>query len=931
MNERELDDLLEQMKGKPLPSQDGMTDEELLISFRRRRHSRNAGGARKAAVLVLLLASLGYCFHAYSTWQAKKASAEAKMNEIFKQEGMQHAQNARAEQAPVAMKSHDENDFKKKDAANTTISSPNGKWRFLPCFGKDVRGVEAASNGDAHFHDSLPEPVQKLLSPESDLTEAQRNELHWHTATFPHTDFVKIMPQRNSFGWYGCEFDMPPTLNGMDVIADMGIIDDADETFVNGSRIGATGRVPNGSAWQTDRRYRVPAQTLTPFRNYLAVHVWNLWGSGGIAGPPVLKAAILPPNAKWEASFFDAKAVPADGLNSAESLEAALSLFHAAGNKAPFPMDTIDEWKGDSHYALFRTSFTLMDGDAPRRFDTPVILDMGTVFDVAAVFLNGQRIGLVGRFPQGDSPAFTEAAQRVRLAVPPEAWSKDGRNELAAVVHRERGRGGIAGSPGILLEDPLEFEAPTFAQLSDSYYILLQSGDKKAAERLLDRMRPKGDDEKAWLLSHRAHISFLKWLDGGMKDATLLEGTITPIAEILETLPEQSPKQSAMQAFCRVLRLAERDESIMEVVKRRIPSFRKKITYIGADSVTKGDWPLQYGVDNYVLSAMGQLMDIHSPLAKYGIRLPLEGKLPYLYLDVNLRDTAMPEALLKPIGTYDAFGKMERIDFMSTGQSFATGQKIRSGSWWDDTGEKHPFDDNGPDLLIDWSVSTMRQRIAMYFLDYDWRNTLHPRQQSVIAFDSDGKFQDAAWLGIICEGNYHLFETTSEKNTFRVNKHRSTSACISGVFSDNSEFSAPPEGLPPHVAALAARILEIERRHASHSEFDTLRNDFHSISSLDDAKALAAALNWSGIRTPRWRMMLFARVFELLDGMEGAELREAVRTTIGSIYPRMPVNAVLDVVLLNYLLKRGVPSDAPICNELKHRLPKWNKITITIP
>ena len=108
MNEKQLDALLEQMKGKPLPSQDGMTDEELLISFRRRRHSRRGGGAKKAAVLVLLLASLGYCFHAYSTWQAKKASAEAKMNEIFKQEGMQHAQNARAEQAPVAMKSHDE-------------------------------------------------------------------------------------------------------------------------------------------------------------------------------------------------------------------------------------------------------------------------------------------------------------------------------------------------------------------------------------------------------------------------------------------------------------------------------------------------------------------------------------------------------------------------------------------------------------------------------------------------------------------------------------------------------------------------------------------------------------------------------------------------------------------------------------------------------
>ena len=886
MNEQQLDALLEQMKNAQIEAPEGLTDEELLQSFRRRRTHDRKSMARRVAV-VLLLASLAYCF--YVSYEAIVA------HNALKQWN-----------SPV-------------------------EWYFLPCFDKDVRGVEIPLEGDGHFHDSLPEPVQKLLSPESGLTDAQKNELYWHEATFPHSDFARLMPKRNVFGWYGCEFDVPPELNGMDIIADLGIIDDADETFVNGSLVGRTGKIPGGSAWQTDRLYRIPAEKLMPLHNFLSVHVWSLWGFGGIAGPPVLKAALCPSDMQWEASFFDAKAVSAAGLNSAESLDAALSFLPDGELKSASPMGTIAEWDGDSHYAVFKASFTLMDGDAPRRFLSPTILDMGLLFDVAAVFLNGRRIGLVGRFPEGDCSAFTETAQRVRLAVKPNAWSKDGRNELAVVVYRGCGRGGIAGLPGILLENPLAVEEPSFSQLSDSYYILLQSGNMKAAEKLLEEMRPEDDNEKAWLLSHHAHLSFLKWIDGGMKDDVLLDNILLQVAEIINDLPNESPKQSAMQAFCKVLRMAEQDEAVMELVNRRLPSFKMSVKYVGEDSVTKGDWPLQYGSEGYTLAAMGQLMDIHSPLAKYDIRLPVGDKRPSLYLDLSLRDIAAPEALLVPKGAYDAFKEIERIDFMSPGQYLAPGRKLRRASWWDDKGEMHPFDDNGPDFLLNWFGKSAKRRIALYFLDFDWRNTLHPRQQSIIVYDGDGRFQDAVWLGKLCVGRYRLFETTSEKTTFRVNKHRSASSCISGCFSDNAEFGDVPDNLPPHVASLLRGILEIERRHAAHSEFDNLRDSFHSISSVSEAVAFSYALRNMGIETPRWRMMLFARIFELLDDMEGEELLHAAAQLIANdSNVRIAGFFISDVVLLNYLQKRGIPSDAPICKDLKNRLPKWSSSKIKI-
>ena len=96
---------------------------------------------------------------------------------------------------------------------------------------------------------------------------------------------------------------------------DLGVIDDADETYLNGTSIGFTGSIPKRSAWQKDRLYRVPAEKVKPARNYLAVQVWSNWGFGGIAGPAILKAALCPADAQWELVKIRDRNVPKDGLN----------------------------------------------------------------------------------------------------------------------------------------------------------------------------------------------------------------------------------------------------------------------------------------------------------------------------------------------------------------------------------------------------------------------------------------------------------------------------------------------------------------------------------------------------------------------------------------------------------------------------------------
>ncbi|MBQ6470363.1 MAG: hypothetical protein IJJ33_00135, partial [Victivallales bacterium] len=342
----------------------------------------------------------------------------------------------------------------------TLMVQAGEEWYFLPCFQKRVSGMEAPSADGVPFHQTLPPQIRKALEVKKGLTEAERGAIRWHRVEFPHWDFVKLMPKNNVYGWYGCEFDVPQNLLGMDLLVDLGVIDDVDETYLNGTSIGATGSIPKRSAWQKDRLYRVAAEKLALRKNYLAVQVWSNWGFGGIAGPAILKAALCPSDAQWELAKIRDKHAPQKGLNQARTLQQALALFSENGSfdwlKLPMPWEQYASWQKDEHFALFRVALELPSTDEAFRFPAPVVLDLGPVYDVAAFYLNGKRLGLTGRFPEGKCPAFTETSQRAQFLVPSECWRADGRNELVSIVYRERGIGGLPNLPGVLLSNPLE-------------------------------------------------------------------------------------------------------------------------------------------------------------------------------------------------------------------------------------------------------------------------------------------------------------------------------------------------------------------------------------------------------------------------------------------------------------------------------------------
>jgi sialate O-acetylesterase len=90
----------------------------------------------------------------------------------------------------------------------------------------------------------------------------------WESAGYSGMDGV---------AWYRSTFELSAQEAAAGVVLGLGMIDDSDEAWVNGQRVGAT-----LNRWNTPRRYQVAAQTLRAGINHVAVRVTDTGGGGGI-------------------------------------------------------------------------------------------------------------------------------------------------------------------------------------------------------------------------------------------------------------------------------------------------------------------------------------------------------------------------------------------------------------------------------------------------------------------------------------------------------------------------------------------------------------------------------------------------------------------------------------------------------------------------
>ncbi len=112
----------------------------------------------------------------------------------------------------------------------------------------------------------------------TDFNDSDWNKIrvpsHWENSGFDNYD---------GFAWYRLHFSVDTQNLSENLFLLVGKVDDADETYLNGTLIGVTGKFPPlpQSSWNQQRVYQIPKGTLKK-DNVLAVRVYDMGSPGGI-------------------------------------------------------------------------------------------------------------------------------------------------------------------------------------------------------------------------------------------------------------------------------------------------------------------------------------------------------------------------------------------------------------------------------------------------------------------------------------------------------------------------------------------------------------------------------------------------------------------------------------------------------------------------
>ncbi len=125
--------------------------------------------------------------------------------------------------------------------------------------------------------------------------ESDFNDSKWDSITVPAFWEKQGYPDYDGFGWYRLQFRIPQFLIDERLILVLGKIDDYDEVFLNGKRIGKTGSmatrshdIPGSDAYTQFRAYYIPQGLLRSGGvNVVAVRVYDGFQDGGIYTGPI--------------------------------------------------------------------------------------------------------------------------------------------------------------------------------------------------------------------------------------------------------------------------------------------------------------------------------------------------------------------------------------------------------------------------------------------------------------------------------------------------------------------------------------------------------------------------------------------------------------------------------------------------------------------
>lgn len=272
------------------------------------------------------------------------------------------------------------------------------------------------------------------------------NDSNWERIQVPSSWENQGFHGYNGFAWYRTEFEFSPSVKGQSLYLKLGNIDDVDEVFINGKRVGRSGSFPPryATAYNSNRVYNVPVGYLKE-SNTIAVRVYDDVGEGGIVHGDI-------------SLVVDRDAIPLD-------VDLQGSWKFKPGRDAHKDLKSVGNWddiivpgywenqgyKNYDGYACYVLDFSLEAEAIAER----MVLVLGKIDDLDQVYVNGVLVGQSGAFKHSTVQQYSDTYRQLRgYYLPTNLLKTDQENRIVVRVYDAVEGGGIyTGSIGLITQE----------------------------------------------------------------------------------------------------------------------------------------------------------------------------------------------------------------------------------------------------------------------------------------------------------------------------------------------------------------------------------------------------------------------------------------------------------------------------------------------
>jgi beta-galactosidase len=167
--------------------------------------------------------------------------------------------------------STDEKFFSPQAEEKVVVVPLAGDWRA-----KQIQRLDAAPTEDKGHNDTgISAEAKTALAAELD-------DAAWQTVKVPRDmdTYGGAWDKADGEAVFRKVVEVPTELAGQDLKLSLGIVDDFDETYFNGVRVGGVAQ-GTPKTWEIKREYTIPAALIKPGKNVIAVRLFDRFGGGG--------------------------------------------------------------------------------------------------------------------------------------------------------------------------------------------------------------------------------------------------------------------------------------------------------------------------------------------------------------------------------------------------------------------------------------------------------------------------------------------------------------------------------------------------------------------------------------------------------------------------------------------------------------------------